>query len=296
MLNEVIEALEINNKKIIVDATAGGGGHTAQIAETAKTVIAIDKDPDAVAVLQNRFRDRDNVHIVNNDFINIKDILKSYSLTNVDGILLDLGVSSYQLDFDERGFSYHKDAPLDMRMTKTGISAADVVNEYSEEELRNILFKYGEEKYAKSIAANIVKERQISPIETTYRLVDIIKKSMPASEMRNKHPARRTFQAIRIEVNSELDNLNTILDKSIEVLGSGGILTVITFHSLEDRMVKAKFAEWIQGCTCPKEFPVCICGKKPRGTLPFKFKKPTEEEIETNPRARSATLRVFKKF
>ena len=217
-------------------------------------------------------------------------------INKIDGVLLDLGVSSFQLDTDERGFSYHKNAPLDMRMSKTGISARDVVNTYSEQELSSILFRYGEEKFARQIAKNIAVFRQSKPIETTFELVDIIKSSYPKSKMRDSHPARKNFQAIRIEVNKELDVLERTLDDALDCLSTGGRLCVITFHSLEDRIVKERFNSWLNPCTCPKEFPVCVCGKKPLGRLPFKFKAPTDAELEENPRARSAKLRCFEKL
>ena len=214
----------------------------------------------------------------------------------MDAFLLDLGVSSFQLDNAERGFSFHNDAPLDMRMSKSGLSAYDVVNTYSEQELADIIFKYGEEKFARRIAGNIVRQREEKPIETTLELVDIIKKSMPMKAMRDSHPARRTFQAIRIEVNGELKELENALDDALDCLSSGGRIAVITFHSLEDRIVKEKFASWTKGCTCPKDFPICVCGNKPKGKLPFKSKTPSVKELEENPRARSSRLRVFEKF
>ncbi|MDE6470414.1 MAG: 16S rRNA (cytosine(1402)-N(4))-methyltransferase RsmH, partial [Eubacterium sp.] len=216
-------------------------------------------------------------------------------IDGIDGLLLDLGVSSFQLDTADRGFSFHKDAPLDMRMSKSGLSARDVVNTYSEQELSNIIFKYGEEKFARRIAANIVKARADKPVETTFELVDIIKSSMPQRAMRDSHPARRTFQAIRIEVNGELEVLSSTLDDAFDCLNSGGRIAIITFHSLEDRIVKEKFNEWCKGCTCPKEFPVCVCGNKPKGKT-FKAISPSEEELEVNPRARSSRLRIFEKF
>ncbi len=296
MLDEVVETLSPGENKVIFDGTAGGGGHTAALAQKAGQVIAVDKDPDAVENLKRRFNEQENVCVINDDFVHIKDILKNLSLDKVDGILLDLGVSSYQLDNSERGFSYQKDMPLDMRMSKKGLSAANVVNEYSEENLKRIILEYGEERYAGSIAKNIVRARNEKPIETTFELVDIIRKSMPASELRKKHPARRTFQAIRIEVNNELETLKEALGNCFEALNKGGILVILTFHSLEDRIVKEQFAEWIQGCTCPKEFPVCICNNRPKGELPFKFKKPSEEEKEKNPRSRSAIMRAFIKY
>ena len=296
LFDESINALNIDNKKIILDGTAGGGGHSREIAKNAGRLIAVDQDPDAIKVLGERLGGLENVTIVKNNFSNIKQILADLGIDKIDGVLLDLGVSSFQLDTDERGFSYHKNAPLDMRMSKTGISARDVVNTYSEQELSDILFRYGEEKFARQIARNIVAFRQNEPIETTFQLVDIIKASYPKSKMRDSHPARKTFQAIRIEVNKELDVLEKTLDDALDCLNTGGRLCVITFHSLEDRIVKERFNSWLNPCTCPKEFPVCVCGKKPLGRLPFKFKAPTDAELEENPRARSAKLRCFEKL
>lgn len=296
LFDESINALNIDNKKIILDGTAGGGGHSREIAKNAGRLIAVDQDPDAIKVLGERLASFENVTIVKNNFSNIKQILADLGIDKIDGVLLDLGVSSFQLDTDERGFSYHKNAPLDMRMSKTGISARDVVNTYSEQELSDILFRYGEEKFARQIARNIAAFRQNEPIETTFQLVDIIKASYPKSKMRDSHPARKTFQAIRIEVNKELDVLEKTLDDALDCLNTGGRLCVITFHSLEDRIVKERFNSWLNPCTCPKEFPVCVCGKKPLGRLPFKFKAPTDAELEQNPRARSAKLRCFEKL
>lgn len=296
LFDEAIESLNIDKSKIILDGTAGGGGHSREIAKRAGRLIAVDQDPDAIKVLHERLDLFDNVTIVQNNFSNLKDILKEQGIEKIDGMLLDLGVSSFQLDTAQRGFSYHADAPLDMRMSKSGLSAKDVVNTYSEAELADILFRYGEEKFARRIAKNIVLHRQNKEIETTGELVDIIKESYPKAKMRDSHPARKTFQAIRIEVNAELDALEKTLDSALDCLSSGGRLSIITFHSLEDRMVKEKFNSWVNPCTCPKEFPVCVCGKKPLGKLPFKFKAPTEAELEENPRARSSKLRCFEKF
>lgn len=296
LFDESINALNIDSSKIILDGTAGGGGHSREIAKNAGRLIAVDQDPDAIKVLGERLGGLENVTIVKNNFSNIKQILTDLGINKIDGVLLDLGVSSFQLDTDERGFSYHKNAPLDMRMSKTGISARDVVNTYSEQELSSILFRYGEEKFARQIAKNIAVFRQSKPIETTFELVDIIKSSYPKSKMRDSHPARKTFQAIRIEVNKELDVLERTLDDALDCLSTGGRICVITFHSLEDRIVKERFNSWLNPCTCPKEFPVCVCGKKPLGRLPFKFKAPTDAELEENPRARSAKLRCFEKL
>ncbi len=293
LFDEAISALQLDNTKIIADGTAGGGGHSREIAKTAKRLIAIDQDPDAIKVLNKRIGSLPNVTIVHNNFSEIKSIVNDLELDGIDGLLLDLGVSSFQLDNGERGFSFHQNAPLDMRMSKSGLSAFDVVNSYDEHSLADILWRYGEEKFSRSIAKNIVKARQEKRIETTFELVDIIKASMPARELKKGHPARKTFQAIRIEVNDELGRLSRTLDDAFDVLNSGGIIAVITFHSLEDRIVKEKFAEWTRGCTCPKEFPICVCGNKPKGKLPFKSKAPSEKELEENPRARSSRLRAF---
>lgn len=296
LFDEAIDALQLNENKIIADGTAGGGGHSREIAKTAKRLIAIDQDPDAIQVLHERIGSLPNVTIVHSNFSNIKNIVNRLELNGIDGMLLDLGVSSFQLDNGDRGFSFHQDAPLDMRMSKEGLSAYDVVNSYDEQSLAGIIWRYGEEKYSRSIAKNIVKARADKPVETTFQLVDIIKASMPAKELKKGHPARKTFQAIRIEVNGELEKLSMALDNAFDVLNPGGIIAVITFHSLEDRIVKEKFAQWTRGCTCPKEFPVCVCGNKPKGELPFKSKAPSEKELEDNPRARSSRLRVFKKY
>ncbi len=295
LFDEAIKALDLNENKIIVDGTAGGGGHSGEIAKRAKRVISIDQDPDAIEVLNERLGDKENVTIIHDNYSNIKNIISNLNIEKIDGLLLDLGVSSFQLDTAERGFSFHKDAPLDMRMSKSGLSAYDVVNNYDERQLADIIYRYGEEKFSRRIAANIVKARAKKPIKTTFELVDIIKSSMPQKAMRDAHPARRTFQAIRIEVNAELDVLKSTLEDAFDILAPGGRIAIITFHSLEDRIVKEQFAKWCQGCTCPKEFPVCVCGKKPKGKT-FKSISPSKEELEENPRARSSRLRIFEKF
>lgn len=295
LFDEAIKALDLNENKIIVDGTAGGGGHSGEIAKRAKRVISIDQDPDAITVLNERLGDKENVTIVHDNYSNIKNIISNLNIEKIDGLLLDLGVSSFQLDTAERGFSFHKDAPLDMRMSKSGLSAYDVVNNYDERQLADIIYRYGEEKFSRRIATNIVKARAKKPIETTFELVDIIKSSMPQKAMRDAHPARRTFQAIRIEVNAELDVLKSTLEDAFDILAPGGRIAIITFHSLEDRIVKEQFAKWCQGCTCLKEFPVCVCGKKPKGKT-FKSISPSKEELEENPRARSSRLRIFEKF
>lgn len=299
LLNEAIDALSVKKNGIYLDATAGGGGHSSKIVEKLDgtgRLIALDRDPDAVAVLRSRFADNENVTVVNDVFDNIKNVIASEGISSVDGILADLGVSSYQLDSAERGFSFHKDAPLDMRMSKSGFSAYDAVNTLSYPELARIINEYGEERFASSIAKNIVKAREKKPVETTFELCDIISASMPAKAKRDGHPARRTFQAIRIYVNRELDMLSGALNDMFDVLAPGGVLAVITFHSLEDRIVKNTFNEFCRGCICPKDFPVCVCGRTPRGSLKFKSISPSPEEIEENPRSRSARLRAVVKL
>ena len=298
LFDESISALNLSDKKIILDGTAGGGGHSSAIADKIPNgrLICVDQDPDAIEVLNERMSVFNNVTIVQNNFVNIRTILNNLNIDKIDGVLLDLGVSSHQLDVGKRGFSFHQDAPLDMRMSQQGMSAKDVVNTYTYEDLARIIFKYGEEKFSRSIAKNIVKQREIKPIETTGELVEIIKMSMPMSAKRDGHPARRTFQAIRIEVNGELDKLSDTLDNAFDCLNVGGRIAIITFHSLEDRIVKERFNSWCKGCTCPKDFPICVCGNKPKGVLPVKAKAPTDEELQINPRARSSRLRVIEKL
>ncbi len=296
LLNETIDALSVKKNGIYLDATAGGGGHSSGIVEKLDgtgRLIALDRDPDAAAVLRSRFGENENVTVVNDVFDNVKSVIEANGLASVDGILADLGVSSYQLDSAERGFSFHKDAPLDMRMSKSGFSAYDAVNTLSYPELAGIINEYGEERFASSIAKNIVKAREKKPIETTFELCDIISSSMPARAKRDGHPARRTFQAIRIYVNRELDMLPGALNDMFDILSPGGVLAVITFHSLEDRIVKTSFNEFCRGCICPKDFPVCVCGRTPRGRLPFKSISPSPE---SNPRSRSARLRAVVKL
>lgn len=265
MLEECIAGLAIRPDGIYVDGTAGGAGHSCQIAKrlTDGKLFALDKDPDAVNIAEQRLAPYAQATVIQADFRDLCCTLKERGITGVDGILLDLGVSSYQLDTAERGFSYHQDAPLDMRMSKTGPSAQDLVNTYSTEDLSRIIREFGEEKYAWSIAKNIEKARAKAPITTTGQLAEIIRESMPYSARREKNPAKKTFQAIRIAVNGELDALSQVLDQAFDFLNPGGRFAIITFHSLEDRMVKQKFADFAKGCTCPPDFPVCICGKSP---------------------------------
>ncbi len=295
---ETVDALNIKPDGIYVDCTAGGGGHSSAVAEKLTTgkLISIDQDPEAIAVLTKRFENNPNVVVVHDNFVNIRSVLNNLGIIGVDGVMADLGVSSHQLDTDARGFSFHKDAPLDMRMSMSGLSAADLVNNASEAELRRIIYTYGEEKFAPSIAKNIVKARETKPIETTFELVEIIKASMPMKAKRDGHPARKTFQALRIEVNQELTKLEKALDDMFDVLNPSGRLAIITFHSLEDRMVKKRFNSFCEGCTCPPQFPVCVCGNTPKGRLPFKSKAPSMNEVDENFRAHSARLRAVEKL
>lgn len=297
---ETVEALQIKPNGVYVDGTAGGGGHSAAIAaqlSESGRLICIDQDPDAIAVLQERIGGLPQVTIVQENFARIDSVLSSLELPGADGILIDLGVSSHQLDTPERGFSFHTDAPLDMRMSQQGPTAAELINTLDERSLTRILSEYGEERYARSIARNIVRTREQEPMKTTLQLAELVKASMPAAARREGgHPARRTFQALRIAVNGELDMLSAGLDAMFERLNPGGRLAAITFHSLEDRMVKQRFASWCEGCVCPPDFPVCVCGRTPRARLPFKVKGPSAQELEANPRSRSAKLRAVEKF
>lgn len=298
LLDETIDGLKINPEGIYVDGTAGGAGHSFQIAQRLTTgrLIAIDRDPDAIKATTERLYGY-SATVVQGNFSNVDKILHELGISRIDGMLLDLGVSSYQLDNAERGFSYHSDAELDMRMSREGISAKDIVNSYSYERLCRILFEYGEEKFAKSIASNIVKAREREPIETTSELAQIVKDSVPQKVRREKNPCKKTFQAIRMEVNNELGELSEALDKAFDLLNPGGRLAVITFHSLEDRLVKQRFASFAQGCTCPPEFPVCVCKKTPRAKLiTRKPIEPSEAEISANNRAHSAKLRIIEKI
>ena len=295
LFNECIESLNIKDNGIYVDGTAGGAGHSTGIAKKLKSgkLYALDRDPDAVATATERLKGLP-AEVINCNFKDMARVLNERGVNAVDGILLDLGVSSYQLDNGERGFSYHKDAYLDMRMSKSGVTAADLVNSLEKEELAKIFRDYGEEKFSFRIAERIVKEREVAPIETTSQLSDIISAAYPAAARRDGHPARKCFQALRIAVNGELDSLSIALDDAFELLAPNGVLAIITFHSLEDRMVKQKFKEYTTGCTCPSDFPVCVCGKTPRGILPHRKPiEPSADELANNPRSRSAKLRVI---
>lgn len=299
LLTESIEALAIKPDGIYVDGTAGGAGHSTQIAKRLTTgrLIAIDKDPDAVKIATERLSPYPCAQVVRADFSEVKGVLSNLDIEQIDGMLLDLGVSSYQLDTPDRGFSYRQDGPLDMRMSSQGPSAEELVNTASEQELAKILWEYGEERYSRRIAQAIVAARQQRPITTTFELVDVIKSALPAAAMRDAHPARRTFQALRIAVNGELEILDGALTDAFNLLKPGGRLCVITFHSLEDRITKQNFASQCKGCTCPPEFPVCVCGNVPKGRLVSKKPiEPSEEELKNNPRSRSAKLRVIEKL
>ena len=302
LLDECLEGLNIKPDGTYVDGTLGGAGHSSQIAKRLTTGhhIGIDRDPVALKAAGERLAPfGDKVTLVHSNFCEIKQVLEDLEIEGVDGILLDLGVSSPQLDDGSRGFSYMADAPLDMRMnSEDTMSAYDVVNTWSQDELKRILYDYGEERYAPRIAAAICARRAEKPIETTLELVDVIRSAMPAQALREKqHPAKRSFQAIRIAVNDELGSVEKVMRDAIPCLNKGGRLAVITFHSLEDRIVKNAMADAAKGCTCPPNFPVCVCGKKPKVKLITR--KPIvsgDEELERNPRARSAKLRVGEKL
>lgn len=302
LLQECLDGLNIKPDGIYVDGTLGGAGHSAQIAArlSAGRLIGIDRDPVALKAAGERLASfGDRVTLVHSNFCEIRQVLDSLGITGVDGILLDLGVSSPQLDDSTRGFSYMADAPLDMRMNSgDSLDAYKVVNTWPYEELKRILYDYGEERYAPQIAAAICRSREAAPIETTLELVELIRSAMPPAALREKqHPAKRSFQAIRIAVNDELGAVETVMREAIPCLNPGGRLAVITFHSLEDRIVKNGMAEAARGCTCPPNFPVCVCGKKPKVKLISK--KPTvasAKELDANPRARSAKLRICEKL
>ena len=302
LLGECLEGLNIRPDGIYVDGTLGGAGHSSQIAKrlTSGRLIGIDRDPVALQAAGERLACyKDRVTLVHSNFCELAQVLQELQISGVDGILLDLGVSSPQLDDGQRGFSYMADAPLDMRMNgQDALTAAQVVNTWSQEELKKILYLYGEERYAPQIAAAICNRREQKQIETTLELVDIIRSAMPAAALREKqHPAKRSFQAIRIAVNDELGAVEKVMDAAIPLLNTGGRLAVITFHSLEDRIVKTAMAAAAKGCTCPPSFPVCVCGKKPQVKLISR--KPvvaSAEELEINPRSRSAKLRVCEKL
>lgn len=302
LLDECIDGLDIKPDGIYVDGTAGGAGHSSEIAKRLRTgrLIAIDQDETAVRIATERLNVLGkNTTVVHSNFSRLADVCRSMGIESIDGVLLDLGVSSYQLDTPMRGFSYSSDAPLDMRMdNRNTLSAYDVVNRYTEEELKRILFTYGEERFAPYIASAIVKKREKAPIETTGELSDIIKYAIPpAAREGGHHPAKRSFQAIRIEVNGELDVIEPAVKGAVEMLAPGGRIAIITFHSLEDRIVKQTFSTLATGCTCPKDFPVCVCNNKPKIKLVNRKPiLPGKSELEENPRSRSAKLRIAEKI
>lgn len=303
LLDECIESLNIKPDGIYVDGTAGGGGHSLEIVKRLTNggrLIAIDRDDAAIAAATERLSEYlDRVTFVRNNFSSAADVCRELGIEKIDGILLDLGVSSYQLDTAERGFSHNNDAPLDMRMDRRGdLDAYTVVNTYSFEELKRVIWEYGEERFAPKIASMIVKRREIKPIESTGELVDVIKSAIPAAAREGgHHPAKRTFQAIRIEVNGELDAIAPAIKNAKNIMAGGGRIVIITFHSLEDRIVKQTYADMASGCACPKNLPICVCGKKPEvKVLTKKPILPSERELEENPRSRSAKLRVCEKL
>lgn len=298
LLDEVLAGLDIKPDGTYIDGTCGGGGHSSEIAKrlSGGTLMGIDRDPDAVKAASERLAPY-GFKVAKGNYSDIRSIARENGITAADGILLDLGVSSHQLDTEERGFSYHGNAPLDMRMSQEGQTAADLVNTLAEDKLSRILFEYGEEKFSRRIAGEIVRRRAAKPIETTEELADIVRDSIPAKFKRDKNPCRKTFQALRIAVNCEFEHLDRGLDEAFELLKTGGRLCVITFHSIEDRIVKQRFASFCKGCICPPDFPQCVCGRAPRGRLVNR--KPIEaspEELEKNPRSRSAKLRIIEKL
>lgn len=298
LLEETIRALNIRPDGVYVDGTVGGGGHSFAIATQLMggRLISLDQDPDAITQATKRLAGLPAT-VVRRNFRYMDEVLCEQQIDRVDGVLLDIGVSSHQLDEPKRGFSYHADAPLDMRMSQEGTTAADLLRELSEQELADIFFRFGEEKFSRPIARAIVAARQQQPVETTAQLAELIKGAVPAAVRRDGHPARKVFQALRIAVNAELDCLSEALDIAFDNLREGGRLAVITFHSLEDRIVKQRFAAFCKGCECPPEFPVCVCGRTPAGRLVTK--KPVEasaEELAENPRSRSAKLRCIEKI
>ncbi len=299
LLEESVNALDIKPDGIYVDCTAGGGGHSAEVLNKlgeSGRMILFDRDPDAIETVTNRFKGDGRVTIVHSNFSEIKKVLADLNVNGVDGIIADLGVSSHQLDTAERGFSFHYDAPLDMRMSQQGTTAEDIVNSYSQKELFNVISKYGEEKFASSVANAIVRARDKKRIETTLELAEIVSNAIPAKFRRNGHPARKTFQAIRIEVNAELTVLENTLPDMFDALNKDGVLAIISFHSLEDRIVKDYFRTLKEGCTCPKDFPVCVCGKTPKALVKSSGVKATGKEVTENNRSRSAKLRTAKKL
>lgn len=299
LLEETLEALAVRPDGIYLDGTAGGGGHSFAIASRLTRggrLISLDQDPDAVEEASRRLKGLP-ARVLRANFTAMASVLREEGIASVDGILLDIGVSSHQLDTPERGFSYHADAPLDMRMSQEGTTAADLVNTWDENALAEIFYRYGEEKYSRLIARAVVKAREKEPLLTTGRLAEVIRDAVPARARRDGHPARRVFQALRIAVNGELDCLSSALDTAFRCLSDGGRLAVITFHSLEDRMVKQRFASYCEGCICPPDFPQCVCGRTPAARLVLRRPAAASpEELENNPRSRSAKLRCLERL
>ena len=300
MLNETVDGLAVKPNGVYVDGTTGGGGHSTEVltrlAGSGK-LFCFDRDPDAIETCKKKFEKHNNVTLINEKYSSLKSVLEGMGVEKIDGLMLDLGVSSHQLDTRERGFSYHGDAPLDMRMSQSGITAADIVNTYSAKELANIFFIYADEKFSFKIANEIVKRREEKPITTTSQLADLVSDCYPNKFKRNGHPARKVFQALRIAVNDEMGEVEKGIEDAFSMLNTGGRLSIITFHSIEDRLVKQKFASFTQGCTCPSDFPVCVCGKKPKAKLINR--KPivaSDKELEQNLRSRSAKLRILEKL
>ncbi|MBQ1398629.1 MAG: 16S rRNA (cytosine(1402)-N(4))-methyltransferase RsmH [Clostridia bacterium] len=296
LFEETIASLDVKPDGVYVDCTAGGGNHSAAILQRLREngrLICLDRDPDAIAAVTARFSGDGRVSVIQTKYSAVAEVLAELRIAAVDGILMDIGVSSHQVDTAERGFSFHKDAPLDMRMSQDGITAADLCNTMTWQQLAEIFTRYGEEKFSVRIAKAICVARQDKPVSTTFELADIISRAVPAAARRAGHPARKVFQALRIAVNDELGELERGLQAAFECLKPEGRLSVITFHSLEDRIVKQTMAKWCEGCTCPPEFPVCVCGNKPRARLLHRKPiVPSEEELERNPRSRSSKLRT----
>ncbi len=295
LLKEAVDGLSVKENGIYIDGTAGGGGHSFEIAKRIKNgrLFALDRDPDAVTAAKTRLAGLP-AEVIRSNYTEFDAVLKNFGYEKMDGMLLDLGVSSYQLDNPERGFSYRSEAPLDMRMDKTGTSAGELLNTLSEAELAKIFYEYGEERYGGRIARAVVRNR---PLRTTTEFADVISECLPAAAKRDGHPARRCFQALRIAVNGELDAVSDVIGKAFDRLNVGGRIAIITFHSLEDRIVKKAFASFCTGCTCPPDFPVCVCGKTPAARLVNKKPiVPSLEETENNPRSRSAKLRILEKI
>lgn len=295
LLKEAVDGLSVKENGIYIDGTAGGGGHSFEIAKRLKNgrLFALDRDPDAVTAAKTRLAGLP-AEVIRSNYTEFDAVLKNFGYEKMDGMLLDLGVSSYQLDNPERGFSYRSEAPLDMRMDKTGTSAGELLNTLSEAELAKIFYEYGEERYSGRIARAVVRNR---PLRTTTEFADVISECLPAAAKRDGHPARRCFQALRIAVNGELDAVSDVIGKAFDRLNVGGRIAIITFHSLEDRIVKKAFASFCTGCTCPPDFPVCVCGKTPAARLVNKKPiVPSLEETENNPRSRSAKLRILEKI